>query len=99
MVAFLEAKKWFIESLKPKLDEIYEVKVIDQKGGDLGDVAGLQFDNDQRGGYAYIWSNGFASYQLVDYVKGVELIEDTTEEVSDCACNEIFFKVIDKLGI
>ncbi|WP_086932716.1 hypothetical protein [Agarilytica rhodophyticola] len=70
------------------------MKIIEEKDGDLGDLSGVQFDSDIRGGYAYFWSSGFIDFQLVDYIKEVELVEYTTIEVGEKSYQEIFGTLI-----
>jgi hypothetical protein len=82
--------EWFNLNVKSLLDEDFKLKYIDEKGGDLGDLSGVQFDSDKKGGYAYFWSSGFVGFQLVDYENEVELVEDTTEEAGSRSYEEIF---------
>lgn len=82
--------EWFNVNVKPLLGEDCKLKYVDEKGGDLGDLSGVQFDSDKKGGYVYFWSSGYVGFQLVDYDTGVELVEDTTEEVASRPYDKVF---------
>lgn len=92
-----EGLKWFNLNIKPYLDSKYELKFVNEQGGDLGDLSGVQFDSEKQGGYIYFWSLGFVGYQLFDYVNEIELVEDTTTEVGSRSYNEILSKLLLKL--
>lgn len=89
---------WFESKIKPLLSGDFELKYVDDKEGDLGDLSGVQFDSDKMGGYIYFWSSGYVGYQLVDYEKELELVEDTTEEVLSRPYDEIFKPLISHLS-
>lgn len=94
MTEYLSGLTWFELKFKPLLIGDFEFNYVDEKGGDLGDLSGVQFDSKKMGGYIYFWSSGYVGYQLVDYLKEVELVEDTTEEISSRSYDEIFKSLI-----
>lgn len=85
---------WFNENIKPLLGSDFKFTFVNKKDSDLGELSGVQFDSDKKGGYIYFWSSGFVGYQLVDYDKELELVEDATEEVGFRSYNEIFNDLI-----
>jgi hypothetical protein len=89
--------EWFNLNLKPLLGNDFELKFVNEEGGDLGDLAGVQFDSEQKGGYIYFWSSGYIGFQLVDYVSEIELVDDTTEEVGSRSYDEVFKDLVLKL--
>jgi hypothetical protein len=89
---------WFNMNVKPLLGDDFELKIVEEKDGDLGDLSGVQFDSDNKGGYAYFWSSGYVGFQLVDYITEVELVEDTTIEVGTKPYQEIFGDLIEYLN-
>ena len=99
MNAFEEIKPWFYNSLKPAVEKNFEVKIVDEKNGDLGDLIGIQLDNGKLGGYAYYWSHGYASYELFDYINDIDIVNDTTEKVTSDSPEEIFSKLLIKLDL
>ncbi|WP_444959482.1 hypothetical protein [Microbulbifer sp. VVAC002] len=92
-----EGLKWINSTLKPCLSNEFELKFIDEQGGDLGDLYGVQFDSETLGGYVYFWSSGFLGFQLMDYKSEVELVEDTTEEIGSRAYEQVLNALILKL--
>ena len=88
---------WFNMTVRPFIENDFKIKIIEEKDGDLGDLSGMQFDSNSKGGYAYFWSSGFVGFQLVDYIKEIELIEDTTMEIGSKSYQEIFGDLIDHL--
>ncbi|WP_250655936.1 hypothetical protein [Alkalimarinus coralli] len=97
MTESLSGLTWFESNVKPLLSDTFELKYIDEKDGDLGDLSGVQFDSEKIGGYIYFWSSGYVGYQLVDYLEEVELVEDTTEEVLSRSYDEILKPLISHL--
>lgn len=90
--------EWFNSNVKPLLSDDYELKYVDEKGGDLGDLQGVQFDSNEKGGYIYFWSSGYVGYQLVDYNKGVEIVKDMTQEVDNKSYSELFKGILSGLS-
>lgn len=90
--------EWFNGNIKPLLSEEFELKYVDEKCGDLGDLSGVQFDSDKKGGYVYFWSSGYVGFQLVDYEKEVELVEDVTEEIASRPYDMILGSLVLSLG-
>lgn len=86
--------EWFDRCIKPLLGSDFELKFIDVKDSDLGDLLGVQFDSDKKGGYIYFWNSGVVGFQLVDYEHDVEIVEDTTEEVGSRSYDEVFKNMI-----
>lgn len=86
--------EWFDKNIKPLLGSDFELKIIDVKESDLGDLLGVQFDSDKKGGYIYFWSSGVVGFQLVDYEHDTELVEDTTEDIGSRSYDEIFKHLI-----
>ncbi|WP_218420068.1 hypothetical protein [Alteromonas lipotrueae] len=82
--------EWFNINVKSLLVDDFELKYVDEKDGDLGDLSGVQFDLDKKGGYVYFWSSGYVGFQLVDYEKELEVVEDTTEEITSRSYDEVF---------
>ena len=89
--------EWFNINVKPLLGNDFELKYVDEKGGDLGDLSGVQFDSYKKGGYVYFWSSGYVGFQLVDYEKELEVVEDTTEEIASRPYDEVFNALLLKL--
>ena len=89
---------WINENMKEALSSSYEVKHVTSDDGDLGKLSGIQFDSEEMGGYIYFWSSGFVAYQLVDYLREEEIIEDTTEEINKRPYDEIFKEMLLKLN-
>lgn len=90
----LAGMDWFNFNVKPLLGDDFELKLVKEDGGDLGDLSGIQFDSEKKGGYVYFWSSGFVGFQLVDYINGIELVEDTTMEIGFRSFQEVFNDLI-----
>ena len=90
--------EWFDSNIKPLLGGDFELKYVDEKDGDLGDLQGVQFDSSEKGGYIYFWSSGYVGYQLVDYNKEVEIVKDTTKEIASKSYNELFKDILSGLA-
>lgn len=46
--------EWFNVNIKPLIENDYDIKYISEKDGDFGDLYGVQFDSEQKGGYIYM---------------------------------------------
>lgn len=97
MTQYLSGLIWFESNVKPLLSSDFELKYVDEKDSDLGDLSGVQFDSDKIGGYIYFWSSGYVGYQLVDYQRELELVEDTTEKALSNTYDEVFKLLISHL--
>lgn len=88
---------WFRQKLNERIYS--EIKFISEKNGDFGDLEGVQFNSDEKGGYIYFWSSGYISFQIVDYINGKEIVKDTLIEVKDDALlNEVLRDFIKNLN-
>jgi hypothetical protein len=86
------AIEWLKKSkLMAKLNR-YDLKYISNPSGDLGDLEGVQFNNESKGGYLYFWSNGFVTYHLFDHQKKEEVIEETLHETDNISELNDFLK-------
>lgn len=68
---------WKKNKLIPLLIDKYEVIDRAERDGDLGELVGVEFNSDQKGGYVFFWGNGYIGFQLVDYINELELVEDS----------------------
>ena len=93
----LKGMEWCQNKLEPLLKDKYEIKKVSSDTSDLGKLEGLEFNTDEKGGYIFFWSSGYIGYQLVDFEKEIELIEDTTEELGDRSYDDVFGELIKKL--
>lgn len=98
MIEFVSGLAWFESKVRPILADNFEIKYINEKNGDLGDLSGVQFNSNKMGGYIYFWGTGYVSYQLVNYEKELELVEDTTEEILSQPYDKIFQSLIDHIS-
>lgn len=97
MTQYLSGLIWFESNVKPLLSSDFELIYVDEKDSDLGDLSGVQFDSNKIGGYIYFWSSGYVGYQLVDYQRELELVEDTTEKALSNTYDEVFKLLISHL--
>lgn len=81
---------WFNENIKPLLGDEFELKYVNEENGDLGSLTGVQFDSEEKGGYIYFWSSGHIGFQLVDYEEGIEIVEDTIQELASKSYEQVF---------
>ena len=93
-MSITDAETWFINVFQPKANGLYEIKHINERDGDLGDVVGVQFDSESKGGYAYFWSNGYVSYQLSDYINDRDIVDDNTEKLLSSSLDEAFASLL-----
>ncbi|OUS69425.1 hypothetical protein B5G52_17060 [Pseudoalteromonas sp. A601] len=68
---------WKKNKLIPLINGKYEIINRTEPCGDLGELIGIEFNSAQKGGYIFFWTNGYLGFQLVDYEKEIELIEDS----------------------
>lgn len=74
---------WLNTQINNHLDERFELKFVSDSNGDLGDLRGIQFDSEEKGGYVYFWSNGYVGFQLMDYQSMNDIVKDSTVKLDD----------------
>lgn len=90
--------KIFKECFSQKIEKNYKLEYRESQNGDFGNLQTVEFNSNEKGGYIDFWSLGCISYQIVDYIKEIEILEDTlVEDVSVEAAKEIMDKVCSKL--
>ncbi|MFN3301339.1 MAG: hypothetical protein ACK41Z_14225 [Sediminibacterium sp.] len=88
----MRSYNWFINEIIPKMKG-YEIKYVNERG-DLGELNGIQFDSEKKGGYIYFWSSGYIGLQLVDYEKGEEIISDILLKEADNSLDNFIKQLI-----
>jgi hypothetical protein len=88
----------FKKTYKEKLNYYTSIKNISEKDSDFGDIEGIQFDSEQKGGFIYFWSSGYINFHLYDYILDEEIVKDTLIEVDkNGALQDILSDFISKL--
>ncbi len=64
---------WFKTNISPYIQG-YIVEYRFFENGDLGDLNQVEFNSAENGGEIDFWSSGWLYVHLVDYIKGVELL-------------------------
>ena len=67
--------QWFKEEIEPILNE-FEIKYKYFEQGDFGSLNQVEFNLPVKGGEVDFWSSGFLGIHLVDYLKGIELLNE-----------------------
>lgn len=70
--------QWFKEKVEPVLDD-FEIKYKYFEKGDFGSLNQVEFNSSTQGGEVDFWNSGFLGIHLVDYTKGVELLNEFWE--------------------
>ena len=74
---------WFKKMLAVTLNNQFDVTFISEPQGDLGALEGVQFESEYLGGYVYFWSGGYVGLQLMDYETSVDIVPDSTKEITN----------------
>ena len=85
---------WFKDQLEDKLTPNYSLKYLKGKG-DFGELSGVQFDSDKKGGHIYFWSLGFYNFHLYDFEKDEDIIPDTHGKILDF--DNLLKEIIEKM--
>ena len=64
---------WFKENIANKLIN-FEINYKYFEKGDFGELNQIEFNSIEKGGCIDFWSSGWLFIHLVDFIKGVELI-------------------------
>ncbi|MEZ4887457.1 MAG: hypothetical protein R3E32_22180 [Chitinophagales bacterium] len=70
--------QWFKNKIEPTLSE-FEIKYKYFEEGDFGSLNQVEFNSLTKGGEVDFWSSGVLAIHLVDYVEGVELMNEFLE--------------------
>ncbi len=81
--------------LAAALSDRFQFKKISGRRGDFGDLEGFEFNAERCGGFLYFWSDGNCEFQLVDYVRSVEVIPFTRRMIATAADAD---EILGKLG-